>query len=175
MNRGICFELLSPNDVYELKRITDVNFASQFNYTGFYFIHAYLSTGSVVTIYCGQSLSSIKDRLIDHWKKFNGFHEDWTNWYNDNKNNGIIKEYYFSCFETPYGAAYENFLIYHKAVGITFNLNTSLNGHPKLLKISDVNYNIKPFYAVFVNNLMEGSNINEKVKNVALDIKKLLF
>lgn len=175
MNRGISFSFLSPNDVYELSQITNTSFASNFNYTGFYFIHAQLNTDSLVTIYCGQSLSSIKDRLIDHWKKFNGNHVDWTNWYNDNKEKKIIKNYYFSCFETPYGAAYENFLIYYRAVGIKFNLNTSLNGHSTLLKISEINYNITPMYALFVNNLMQGSIIDDKINNIALDIKNILF
>lgn len=169
---GISFQFLQPGSTcFELIR----NQNNDFNYPGFYFIHAKLKdkfSGNYVTIYCGQSSTSVKRRLEDHWNKFNTNGHDWNTWYKKHEN--IIEKLYFSSFETDYGPAYENFMIYFKAVEILFNLNTTLNGHSNLIDIDKVNYNKHPFIGTVVFSMIKGGDINNMVNNVAFMIKNIL-
>lgn len=169
---GISFQFLEAGKTCE-ELIKNQN--TKYDYPGFYFIHAKLRnkvTGSYVTIYCGQSTVSVKRRLDDHYNKFNTNGHDWNTWYIKHQN--IIEKLYFTSFKTNYGPAYENFMIYFNAVGILFNLNTTLNGHSELIDINRLSYNKSPFIGTVVISMIEGGNINNMVNNVALQIKNIL-
>lgn len=175
MNNGILFRLFNKNSegCYNLKPEN----CRSFDYPGFYFIYFEDINGEMKIIYCGQSTVSVGNRLIDHYKKFtepnynNGRPHDWRNWYLNNSN--YIKGLYFTPFESFYGPAFENFIIYREISEITFNLNTVLNGHNTLLNINDINYIIQPRIGYFLLNLF--GHCAEKVKEAAINTKTALY
>lgn len=123
--KGLSFYGLSSADC----NLLGPNQNNNLNHPGLYFLHAELESGTLVAIYCGQSCSSVKRRLDDHYKKLYNENGIWRTWYIDNKR--FIKNIYYTTFETIYAGAIENFIIYYKIFGLTFNLNTVINGHGK--------------------------------------------
>ena len=142
---GISFNGLYPNTT--CLQLQDQGSRIKMDYPGFYFIYAKLNENFYATIYCGQSLDKIKKRLDDHYNKFNDNNHGWYQWRIKNKIE--IKNIYFSAFNNSYGAAYENFIIYNKVCGITFNLNVTLNNHSDLLNINEINYLYQPDFGKF--------------------------
>lgn len=169
---GLSFMFLEPDSTcFKLEK----NQNTFYDYPGFYFIHIKLKdnfSGNYITVYCGQSTTSVKRRLNDHWNKFNSDGHEWNTWYK--RHFKKIDNIYFSSFSTNYGPAYENFMIYFKAVGIVFNLNTTLNNHSEVLDIDEVNYNKHPCIGRVVFAMIDGGDINNTVNNAALQIKNLL-
>lgn len=170
---AIIFQGLNTNDGTCNELIKNVN---GLFFTGFYFLHIKLKPkhgGHYITVYCGQSLNTIKNRLDDHYNKFNSpnYHGNnqphkWKIWYDKYKNNNIIEDkIYYTSFSTEYAAAYENFMIYFNASNIKFHLNTVLNGHIDLLELSDVDYERQPFISSVLNILT--GEINDYVNNIA--------
>lgn len=177
---GIIFQGLDNKDGSCNELISNVR---GLNSTGFYFLHVKLKQaqgGHYITVYCGQSLNTIKSRLDDHYNKFyslnyNGTNQShkWKFWYDKYKDHNIVEDkIYYTAFTSDYGAAYENFMIYFNASNITFHLNTALNGHSDLLELSNVSYSRQPFIST-VFNILSGK-INDDINNIALQIGKLL-
>lgn len=177
---GIIFQGLNTND----STCTELtNNVKGLNCTGFYFLHVKLKQvhgGHYITVYCGQSLNTIKSRLDDHYNKFylqnynnnNQIHK-WKKWYDKYKENNILEDkIYYTAFDSNYGAAYENFMIYFNASGIRFHLNTVLNGHSEILELSEVNYERQPFISAVLNILT--GEINDSINNIASQIGEIL-
>jgi hypothetical protein len=102
---------------------------------GLYFLLSKINKDTYNIIYVGKSDTSIKQRLDDHWKKFqpNG---KWYNWKNINieSNNDIYYWFYPSIF----GASFEEMLLYGHIDDINFCLNTTLNGHTYLIDLENI-------------------------------------
>lgn len=176
---GIIFQGLNTNDHSCIELTNNIR---NVEYTGFYFLHVKLKeSGHYITVYCGQSLNSIKIRLEDHYSKFNSQNYNgsnsphkWNIWYNKYKRDKILEDkIYFTAFKSDYGAAYENFMIYFNASNIKFHLNTVLNGHSELLKLDEVDYNRQP-YISSVLNIITGE-INNDINKIASKIGNILY
>lgn len=169
--RGLSFIGLQPDNIIciELKK----NQSTNLNHPGFYFIHTLLNTGSLVTIYCGESLNSVKNRLDKHYEKLTNNNHPWGIWCNKNKIN--IKNIYFTAFNTPYGAAFENFIIFKSVSNLTFNLNAVVNGHNDLLDVSSINYNFQPFFAKFIYSMYNEGLCTKLITVTAQEVIKRIY
>lgn len=168
--RGLSFIGLQPDNILciELQK----NQPTSLEHPGFYFIYA---MGSLVTIYCGESLHSVKSRLDKHYGKFMNNNHPWGVWYNKNMLNKKNKKLYFTAFNNFYGAAFENFIIYKRVSDITFNLNAVVNGHNDLLDLTSIDYNFQPFFARFIYSMYNEGLCNKLIEITAQEVIKRIY
>lgn len=155
------------NEIYPLSCNLD-----DFDYNGFYFICIKMTDpdnenfSEMICIYCGETSSSIKSRLKDHYKKLKDKNHKWYLWLSEN--NKSIEDVYFVAIETYYGLVLENLIINSNISSVVFSLNTRLNGHSKIINIKEID-NIRLLrLTTFIENIHINFTpcINDLSKNI---------